>query len=402
MTAHSRLLSRRRLAAAVATAAALAVTATLAPAATAADTQPPGAAKAAAPARTADVMTRNLYLGASLDLIVGALSTGNVDLIKQAATITWGQVQASDPEERMAAVADEIVAERPAVVGLQEVTRWTTYDVGAGGVTPTVRYDFLDLLIDELAERGMTYHEVEGATANNFSSDPIPVDAMPTVAVSIQDRDVILRRDDVKAWNAHNGNFQTILGPPSFPIAIDRGWGSADVRTRLATFRVVNAHTEAFGPEIIRIGEVMELFAAQDAITEESGALPTVYLGDYNTAAPKYDESGAEIKEADGAYEVLRTRLADTWVDANGTDNGFTCCQAPLLDNPMSELSQRIDFVFTQGAITTKSSRIVGDTPVDLPGETYWASDHAGVVSTIVVGQPAPKARTAGAKKARR
>ncbi len=80
----------------------------------------------------------------------------------------------------MAAIADEIVAERPAVVGLQEVTRWTTYAsynpaTGTGQRRHGVAYDFLDLLLDALADEGVVYEEVEGATASNFASPAIPV-----------------------------------------------------------------------------------------------------------------------------------------------------------------------------------------------------------------------------------
>ena len=82
----------------------------------------------------------------------------------------------------MGAIADEIVAADAAVVGLQEVTTWTTfaYNPQTGAVSnPTVAYDFLDLLLDALAARGADYREVAGATANNFSSPPIPVLASP-------------------------------------------------------------------------------------------------------------------------------------------------------------------------------------------------------------------------------
>ena len=189
----------------------------------------------------------------------------------------------------MGAIADEIVAADPHAVGLQEVTRWTTYDYNpSNGTTSnaTVAYDFLDLLLAELAERGVTYREVPGATATNFTSPPIPILAgapYPTRAVSLQDRDVIIVRDGVKATNAQSGNFEAILGPPDFPLPADRGWGSADLRTRLATFRFVNSHTEAFSPEFLRVLEVRELLEEQERITEESGALPTVYAGDYNS-----------------------------------------------------------------------------------------------------------------------
>ena len=204
--------------------------ASLAPA-DAAPKAPPGAAHSADPSRTVTVMTRNLYLGASLDGIIDALTAGNPAQVVAAATATWRTVQASDPAERMAAVADEIVAAKPAAVGLQEVSEWATYAFNpqtqqvVGG--PTVVYDFLDLLLDALAARGVTYHEVSGATSTNFTSDPIPVvvdQPFPTQAVRLVDRDVIIVKDGVKATNAHHGNFLTVLQPPLAPLKVDRGW----------------------------------------------------------------------------------------------------------------------------------------------------------------------------------
>lgn len=382
--------ARRRLAVIGTAAAALALSASLATGSAAVaepNKSPSGAANAASPARTVDVMTRNLYLGAGLDGIIDALASGNNTQIVGAATATWYTVESSDPEERMAAIADEIVAADPAVVGLQEVTTWTTYDFNPMTQTPSnpqVAYDFLDLLLDALADRGVVYHEVDGATAHNFASPPIPVLATPaatypTQAVSLADRDVILRRDDVKAWNGHNGNFETILAPPNAPLEVDRGWGSADVRTKLATFRFVNAHTEAWGPELLRVGQVLELFAAQDAIADTDGALPMVYVGDYNSDAPNADLPG------EGGYLTLRTRLDDAWIATNDTAPGYTCCQNGTLANTDSLLDGRIDLVLTGNGIDATSSHLTGTTTVELPGETRWASDHAGVVATLEV-----------------
>ncbi len=170
--------ARRRLIGIGAAAAALALTVTAAPANAGSQT-PPGASHEPASTRSFDVMTRNLYLGADLMPVIGALVSGNQGAIVNAATQTWGKVQATKPEERMAAIADEIVENDPAVVGLQEVTTWTTYDsynpaTGAASGAK-VRYDFLELLLKALADRGVTYHEVEGATAHNFASPPIPI-----------------------------------------------------------------------------------------------------------------------------------------------------------------------------------------------------------------------------------
>lgn len=374
--------ARRRTVGAVA-AAALTLTATLAPVGAATATpQPVGPTQAAANGRPVDVMTRNLYLGAGLDLIVGAMATGNIDTIKAAATTTWNQVVASDPEERMAAIADEIAAARPAAVGLQEVTEWTTLQLGTSGLQQVEVYDFLDLLLAELEERGVSYHEVEGATADNFASPFIPVNAGATVAVKLADRDVILRRDDVAATNGRNGNFSAILELPD-GTDVDRGWGSADLTTKLATFRFVNAHTEAWGPEAIRVAQVTQLFGAQDAITAELGALPMVYVGDYNSDAPRLGEPG------EGGYNALDARLDDAWVQANGTALGDTCCQAAELDSTTSQLDDRIDLVMVSDDVQAKKASTTGTTPVDLPGETWWASDHAGVLARLIVGQNA-------------
>ncbi|GAA1914422.1 endonuclease/exonuclease/phosphatase family protein [Nocardioides marmoribigeumensis] len=334
---------------------------------------PPVPAVAADPGRTATVMTRNLYLGAELTDIIDALSSGSQSAVVIAATSTWQTVQDSHPAERMAAVADEIVAADPAAVGLQEVSTWTTLPLDPRTLqpagAPTVRYDFLQLLLDALAARGVSYHAVDGATSTNFTSAFIPVlvGGAPSQAVKLVDRDVILVRDGITATNAHHGNFQTVLQPPAAPLKVDRGWGSADLSTRQATFRLVNAHTEAWGPEQIRVGEVLELFAAQDQIAAQTGALPTVYVGDYNSAAP----SG-------GGYQALRTRLSDL----GGTRP--TCCQEGTLTDPVPAFDTRIDLVLGTAGVRGISSTRTGTQPVDLPGDTWWASDHAGVVSRLV------------------
>ena len=350
---------------------------------------PPGAAKAADPARTATVMTRNLYLGASLDGIIDALATGTQTDVVLAATATWQTVQDSDPASRMAAVADEIVAAKPAAVGLQEVSIWSTLPLNPQTLQPvgppTVRYDFLQLLLDALAARGVTYREVTGATSTNFTSPFIPVlvGGAPSQAVKLVDRDVILVRDGVKATNAHHGNFQTILSlpQPGGDLPVARGWGSADLRTRLATFRFVNSHPEAWGPEALRIGEVTELFAAQQQITQQTGALPTVYAGDYNSKAPLA-----------GAYQLLTSRLTDLWLASHpaGPDpnpGSVTCCFGAFLDDPTNTLETRIDLLLGTAGIRALSSYRIGDEPVDLPGDVWFASDHAGVVAKVVVGR---------------
>lgn len=338
-------------------------------------------------------MTRNLYLGAELGSIIGALATGNQSAIIQAATQTWLSVQATDPPERMAAIADEIVEARPAVVGLQEVTRWTTYDFdpATGALSnPQVAYDFLDLLLAALAERGVHYEVVTGATADNFSSAPIPIlagEAFPTKAVQLEDRDVILRRSDVQVSNAQNGNFDAIIEfplPGGTTLEVDRGWGSVDVRTKHAEFRFVNAHLEAFGipgvvdAEDLRVAQVRELLLAQATVAAEHGDLPTVYVGDYNSDAPDAP-----------AYRLLVSSVGlDAWVVSNPRDAGLTCCFDALVTDETATLDSRIDLVLVEEEVQVLRSYVIGEELGDMTNSGLWPSDHAGVVARLLFDRP--------------
>jgi endonuclease/exonuclease/phosphatase family metal-dependent hydrolase len=356
----------------------------------------PGAGHGGTPARSATVMTRNLYLGADLGPILAALATGNNTAIVGAATRTWGAVQATLPPERMAAIADEIIEADADVVGLQEVTTWTTYAYNpqtAAVSNPTVAYDFLDLLLDALAARGAGYYEVAGATAHNFSSPPIPVLAspsatFPTRAVQLADRDVVIARTDVTATNARTGTYQNIVSFPyggtTLPVA--RGWGSADVTVGKATFRFVNSHLEAFGipgvdAEQVRVAQVGELLTAQDAIDAQAGDLPTVYVGDYNSRAPQAP-----------AYSRLLSGVGtDAWTRSHPSDPGFTCCLGATLTDPDNPLDSRIDLVLLDEGVTAPRATIVGDDPSEMTASGLWPSDHAGVVARVVV--PARRGR---------
>ena len=350
---------------------------------------PPDPGQSGTPARTATVMTRNLYLGAELGPVLAALASGNNAAIVGAATQTWAAVQATRPQERMGAIADEIIASDPDAVGLQEVTTWTTfaYNPLTGATSdPTVAYDFLDLLLDALADRGADYHEVAGATASNFSSPPIPILASPTAtfptrAVRLADRDVIIVRDDVRASNARTGTYRSIVSFPTgqgvLPVA--RGWGSADLQVAKATFRFVNSHLEAFGvpgfdAEQVRVAQVGELLAAQSAIAAQSGDLPVVYVGDYNSQAP----------DAAAYARLLAGVGADAWLRNHPRDPGFTCCLGATLTDPDNPLTSRIDLVLHSTDVKAARATIVGDDPADMTASGLWPSDHAGVVARLV------------------
>ena len=75
----------------------------------------------------------------------------------------------------------------------------------------------------------------------------------------------------------------------------------------------------------------------------------------------------------------------DLWqMDSEGTGN--TCCQAPLLQNEMSELYARIDQIFVRNLElpTSVMTYTIGDTPSERLASGMWPSDHAGVVASLM------------------
>ena len=103
------------------------------------------------------VMTRNVYLGADLTPVVGAPTLPK--LIGGAGAILR-QVSATNFPVRAKGLAAEILSQKPDLVGLQEVAEWRTGPVsfaplmGSPPTASTVRYDYLQLLLDQLNAGG--------------------------------------------------------------------------------------------------------------------------------------------------------------------------------------------------------------------------------------------------------
>jgi endonuclease/exonuclease/phosphatase family metal-dependent hydrolase len=100
---------------------------------------------------------------------------------------------------------------------------------------------------------------------------------------------------------------------------------------------------------------------------------PLILLGDFNTAAP-----------GNLTYQFF---IGAGYTDWPAPDPGYTCCQAGDLNNPVSQLYERIDIVFTRNIAPTGESILIGVTPA--AQQPFWPSDHAGVVTSLEFA-PAP------------
>lgn len=342
---------------------------------------------------TLEVLTQNLYLGSSLDPALDA--TTGAEFVAATAQI-YGTAVASDPPRRLAAVADTIAATRPDLVGLQEVSRWTAVPVAAGASPPS--YDFLALLLSELAERGLSYR-VAGVS-DNADIGPVPLVApgfgcrtvsSPTSAdcvVSLQDRDVILentRTPGLRLGPPVTGRYaaqQSVPIPDAGGATLDfgRGWVHVDGSLRGARFRFLNTHLEVAGFAAVQEAQARELLAGPARTRRQ-----LVAVGDFNSPADRASSTTSTYAD------LTRRWFDDAWW-INRTRPGFTCCQGGALSNPTSTLRTRIDLVLTRGIRRARWAVVVGARPIADP-PPRWASDHAGVVAGLQLRAGDPRHR---------
>jgi endonuclease/exonuclease/phosphatase family metal-dependent hydrolase len=324
--------------------------------------------------RDVKVMTQNLYLGSSL---APALPPNN--FIAGVAQI-YQTVQDTDFPTRAKAITDTVAAKRPDLIGLQEVSNW---QARRSDGTELTSYDFLEILQLELKARGLNYTAERTSNNANITAPLLDAEQGCTVVgacfLTFQDRDVILANDDtprLDVTNGANGNYVNqatvpVPFPPGSTTLLDfnRGWAYIDGTFHGARFRFVTTHLEVDTPPLDTVQEAQ----ARELVAGPLKTLrPVILVGDLNSAA--------DGSTTDSYFTILKAFFADAWW-TNLRKPGFTCCQDELLNNPVSKLSSRIDYVLTRLALPT-SAHLVNQEPLSTP-LPHWASDHAGVSATV-------------------
>ncbi len=322
------------------------------------------------------LMTRNLYVGAAFDSLL-SVQTPN-DIPGRVAQI-YAEILSSQYPCRAEAIADEIVQNQAALVGLQEAELLRVYSpCGSSIPNPpqpmAFAMDYVQILIDALERRGVHY----GVAASVTNTD-VTVTSETGDTIRLTDRDVILVRTDLSAnefsvSNPQAGNFKARFtvqvggtGGPSLTVL--RGWCSVDMKVRGKSVHVVNTHLEDSVP-LIQSAQADELLAGP-----LRSSRPVIAIGDFNVS-PNSATYGSLIKAG----------FHDAWTLANPSDPGFSCCQAEDLLNPASQLSERIDLIlFHSSRISVNDMVLVGANPSDRLPSGQWPSDHAGVVGTLSI-----------------
>ncbi len=315
--------------------------------------------------RDLTVMTQNLYLGASLAPVTTA--TTPFDFLLGVATI-YAEVQFTNFPARADAIAAEIEANAPDIVALQEVSTWTSAGPGA---PPSL--DFLAILQQDLAGRGLSYSVA--ATSTNASVGPVPLlfPCSGSCFLSLQDHDVILVNDSnvgLDTFHPQTGRYiaQQVTATPVGPLSFNRGWASIDGTLDGKAFRFVTTHLEIEDSPAIQEAQARELLAGP---AKAGGAV--IAAGDFNSAAD--GSTTATYANLTKAY------FRDAW-DTNPGIPGYSCCQIDTLTNPTSAYASRIDLVLAHGASRALDAHLVGNAPFEATAP-LWPSDHAGLVATV-------------------
>ena len=315
------------------------------------------------------VISRNMYIGADVDLVISALISPNPADDLPALLESIRVLQRTDFPARVNALADEIAHARPQVVGLQEVED-VSIDLRGIGFPTQIELHFLPMIQAALAERGMNY--VVAAKVLNTVDAPFP-------GLTVIDNEVLLvdaNRVTV-APNVIARAFAANIGPVAPGIVLRRSFLQVDADIDGTAVTIATTHTEPFGPPQLRAAQVAEL------VRSIGSARRAIMVGDFNDDPTSLMHS---VATAAG--------FVDVWSALNPGDPGLTCCQLADLSNAQSVLARRIDYVFERGMGDPLKGKIelVGEEPGDrVAGPLYpvWPSDHAGVVAKFHPVTPA-------------
>ena len=346
------------------------------------------------------VMSRNLYLGASIfDVIEVALT--DPPSLPFAVEEFWDTVIDTDFETRAKAIADEIKRYKPHLVGFQEVSLYRTQTPGdflSGTFTPnadTEELDFLAILMAELEARNLKYTVAHSVTNADVEVPMFDADSSSFITdLRLTDHDVILIRKDITASNPYTRSYAAQAGVPVqvapgvfVTLEFTRGFVAIDADVDGYIYRFVNTHLETGGSVDFRIVQHYQMGGLLGYLSTETEK-PIILVGDLNSD-PRDTEFNAGVPHGmiyPPYYQAMAAGYIDIWNWSNKHTGDFTCCFDEFVSDSFAELDERIDHILLleQGDFILDEARVVitGDEQKDMI-DGLWPSDHAGVVAQV-------------------
>jgi endonuclease/exonuclease/phosphatase family metal-dependent hydrolase len=335
-------------------------------------------------------MTRNVYHGVDAEF-AQAITASNFKYFIAATNAVYEGYYGRNFPERADALAAEIGATHPDVVGLQEAIKVRT-DRPPNGTPPLaeeVSLDYLQILLDKLQARGLHYEPV--VQRDNFDIEA-PADENSDGIIDSKDFELrhtdriamLVRTDpDLTVLDKKSGQFQKnceLTTATRQKITILRGWTSVDLSIRGKAVRLINTHLDgdcADRDPTIQLAQAQEILQGPVKEARDQG-LPVILLGDLNSKA---DGGGTQTYA-----ELLKPKVGfvDAWTQG-GSGLGLTCCQDDFLLNTTAFQDRRDYVLFGRGPFQVINAQLVGADPITTPSGLRWPSDHAGVVARLTL-----------------
>ncbi len=294
---------------------------------------------------------------------------------------TINQVRATNPPARMQAVAKQIIAAGPALVSLQELDQWYTGPFTGACGAQTLEFDILQELQDALSLQGA--HYVVAVEAQQYAFPPTPGIILPNtfLCASVVNHVAILARTDLdpSRFQWSNPQFAQYVHALQVPtpfgtLPAPRAWVSVDAIFNGKAFRFIGTHLESV------VGSIREAQGIELRAGPANTSLPVILAMDSNAQAFPLPQDPAYMDFFAAGYN-------DAWTEIFPLVPGLTCCQAQFVNNPVSELYQRIDLIMTLGSVEAQNIALFGVDPSTKTPGGLWPSDHAGVAAQLVVEQ---------------
>ncbi|MBW8750822.1 MAG: hypothetical protein JF565_05280 [Propionibacteriales bacterium] len=359
---------------------------------------------AARPGKPLTVMTRNLYLGTDINRPVIAAATAEAEgktpqqilvALANATHVSRDIVDRTDFTVRAPLLADEVAQAQPDLVGLQEVALWRSgpLDLAHVGVADAthVDYDFLQILLDDLAARGLHYEAVQvGNRADvespSFTGSPFDGTMADAKDIRLTMRDVILMRSDNALRVVDSGDtvyaHNLAVSVAGTTMRFDRGFNWVDVDAGATRLRFINTHLEAFSSDLA-LAQAGELLSSAPSADRTN-----VFVCDCNS-----DPLNGSVKPTDhvphkAPYDLITGAggFTDEWLRWAPAEQGWTSGLSELVNDPTAAgFDHRIDMVFARtpsgAGLAVDRGEVTGTDLADRdPATGLWPSDHGGVV----------------------
>ncbi len=372
------------------------------------------------------VMSRNLYLGADVAIAMELLPD-----FPAATQFMWDQMRQTDFPKRSKLFVQEVKAENPDVIGLQEAAKW--YCKTGVFSKPVTVFDFVEILKSDLSAAGLDYEIAKSgdnqAVNVGFEIAPIPLltsaqdsELFPNLFgqssayCGFEIADVLLIKQELANEILDVGTSEYEAKYTIIPtvMSIYRGYSWADIKINKQAIRFVTTHLESsFSPKDIPVAKIQADQLVSDLAQTK---IPIVLLGDFNSdprdprganspnpgLQPSENEA-CEIQVAmptkstaldtcNAYWSLIQNEFSEVGPDANDPKN-YTWGLSALLTGPDAARAEaakqlgneagftdRLDYIFTKGPLDVVSSKLIGNSEVG-----PWASDHAGLVTTLKI-----------------